>query len=333
MKIKKPKSNNINDTVSKVKTLYYDKSVWHYEQSFDKTARYILGTKGKKTLLCFGVNPSTASPNDTDKTIANVSRFANTHGYDSYIMLNLYPQRATDPNDMDDEVNRQYEADNFETIRAVFALLQNEQGQIDIWSAWGTLITKRDYLKSILKEIVRLSNNYNCNWLSMGEISKDGHPHHPLYLAKDLRFDEFDINTYLTKICGRNLYLGEFSFADKKRFLTEINSPKNRIIPQGDEVVFLDDATEEQVDKHFAINPMTDEKLYKNNIIISYGYSDAENKTLQEKLPKDCKLLVTDYFTDVLAVPSVYQFVNPLTLSKEEMEQLATYWVDISTVY
>lgn len=183
--------------MEKEKTATYDKDKWIYTFSHNHAYRYALGTKGKRTLLCFGVNPSTASPDETDPTIKNVLKFAEKHGFDSYIMLNLSPERATKPNDMSAEKSLQAEADNFETIRGVFQHLAQQQDEITIWAAWGTLITKRVYLKESLCEIARQSKNYNSKWVKMGKLSKDGHPHHPLYLANELEFDEFLIGDYL----------------------------------------------------------------------------------------------------------------------------------------
>lgn len=80
----------------------------------------------------------------------------------------------------------------------------------------------------------------------------------------------------------------------------------------------------------FAINPMTGEKIYKTYTIISYGYTDNENEGLQKKLPSNCKLLITDCFNDVLAVPSIYQFVNPLALSDKEFETWMEYQKDVN---
>ncbi len=69
----------------------------------------------------------------------------------------------------------------------------------------------------------------------------------------------------------------------------------------------------------------------KINIVLSYGYSDEENNALQDKLPQNCELLnVTDFFTDVLAVPSIYQFVNPSALTDEEMHLLMQCAVELS---
>ena len=52
-------------------------------------------------LVCIGINPSTAQPGALDPTLKSVERLANANGFDSWIMFNVYPQRATDPNDMD----------------------------------------------------------------------------------------------------------------------------------------------------------------------------------------------------------------------------------------
>ncbi len=68
---------------------------------------------------------------------------------------------------------------------------------------------------------------------------------------------------------------------------------------------------------------------YKTNIVISYGYNDDENKALQEKFPNNCEVFVTNCFTDVIAIPSIYQFINPKILSKDEINILLQYWIEV----
>ncbi|MGI6767129.1 MAG: DUF1643 domain-containing protein [Lentihominibacter sp.] len=114
---------------------------WLYKNSEDNCCRYVLGTMGKNPLICVGVNPSTAEPNKLDNTIRSVDRIAARNGYDSWIMLNLYPQRATNPNEIDKNAQRNLMTTNFEHINA---LLTQYSGS-DIWAAWGTLIEKREY--------------------------------------------------------------------------------------------------------------------------------------------------------------------------------------------
>lgn len=178
--------------IAKVKCLSYDKSKWIYEHSADQMNRYLLGTKGKKTLICCGVNPSTASPEDLDPTMKNVESFAKANGYDSYIMINLYPMRATNPKDMHKEMDETIAIENLKYIEKILST-----GNCDIWAAWGTIIKTRSYLKECLEQIVKVADTYNCKWYTFGNKSKDGHPHHPLYLKKNSTMDDFDIHRYL----------------------------------------------------------------------------------------------------------------------------------------
>lgn len=74
---------------------------WVWERSIDGSARFVLGTVGVNPLVCSGVNPSTATPNALDRTVARVRRFAADNGHDSWTMLNVYPQISTDPKGLD----------------------------------------------------------------------------------------------------------------------------------------------------------------------------------------------------------------------------------------
>lgn len=53
---------------------------WIYTNNKDNTERYSLGTVGEKPLICFGINPSTAEPNNLDNTLKSVSRIAKANG-------------------------------------------------------------------------------------------------------------------------------------------------------------------------------------------------------------------------------------------------------------
>lgn len=79
----------------------YDYSKWLYVPCEYSEYRYILGTRGQKPLICIGINPSTAAPDNLDNTLKSVQRIASCNGFDSFIMFNLYPQRATNPDDME----------------------------------------------------------------------------------------------------------------------------------------------------------------------------------------------------------------------------------------
>lgn len=69
-----------------------------------------------------------------------------------------------------------------------------------LWAAWGTIIENRNYLPKCLSDIARLSNDFNCSWITYGKVSKDGHPHHPLYLSEQATKAEFLINDYMKNV-------------------------------------------------------------------------------------------------------------------------------------
>ena len=173
----------------------YDVSKWLYVPNFYSEYRYILGTKGVKPLICVGINPSTAAPNDLDNTLKSVERVALHNGFDSFIMFNVYAQRATNPDDMEPTCNQTLHAENMRAFD--YALSLDKEGAPAVWAAWGTIIEKRDYLPDCVRDMIAVGNARGARWYSAGKKSKKGHPHHPLYLRKDSLLEEFDVGGYL----------------------------------------------------------------------------------------------------------------------------------------
>ena len=149
----------------------YDRERWLYVPDFYSEYRYILGTRGSNPLICVGVNPSTAAPDDLDNTLKSVARIADHNGFDSWIMFNVYAQRATRPEDMDRELNQALHRENMEAF------------------AWVLDRVGRDYRPAVW-----------AAWYTAGKRSKKGHPHHPLYLRKDSGLDPFDVEEYLDSL-------------------------------------------------------------------------------------------------------------------------------------
>ena len=171
----------------------YDITKWIYAPNFYSEYRYILGTRGSNPLICIGINPSTARPDDLDNTLKSVERIALGNGFDSFIMFNVYAQRATDPDAMEEKCNWMLHKENLEAFRYVLSISK----QPAVWAAWGTIIEKRDYLPECLKDMLRVGEQYGAKWYCAGAVSKKGHPHHPLYLRKDEKMKPFDIKKYL----------------------------------------------------------------------------------------------------------------------------------------
>lgn len=177
----------------------YDAEKWLYVPDYYADYRYILGTRGKNPLICIGINPSTAAPDDLDNTLKSVARIASANGYDSWIMFNVYAQRATNPDDMDRILNEKLHREN---MLAFEYILKNVGEGVSpaIWAAWGTIIEKRPYLRACVLDMVELGQRYGANWFTAGKKSVKGHPHHPLYLRKDALTEPFDIAEYLEVI-------------------------------------------------------------------------------------------------------------------------------------
>ena len=174
----------------------YDIEKWLYVPNSYSEYRYILGTRGKNPLICIGINPSTAEPGNLDNTLKSVERIALGNGFDSFIMFNVYAQRATDPDTMERSCNEALHRENLEAFRYVLSISEKPA----VWAAWGAIIEKRAYLADCVRDMVSVGQEYGASWHCAGAITKKGHPHHPLYLRKDEKLRPFDGNAYLDQL-------------------------------------------------------------------------------------------------------------------------------------
>ena len=174
----------------------YDVTKWLYVPNFYSEYRYILGTRGKNPLICVGINPSTAKPDDLDNTLKSVQRIADGNGFDSFLMFNVYAQRATRPDDMEKKCNLLLHEENMKAWRYLLSISEKPA----VWAAWGAIIEKRSYLPECVADMLRISREYDAEWFCAGAISKRGHPHHPLYLRKDEKLKPFDTEAYLNML-------------------------------------------------------------------------------------------------------------------------------------
>ena len=178
----------------------YDAEKWLYVPDFYTEYRYLLGTRGRNPLICVGINPSTAAPDDLDNTLKSVSRIAAGNGYDSWMMFNVYAQRATRPDDMDLELNVTLHRENMRAFAYLLRTVSAGGVAPAIWAAWGTILEKRDYLPDCVREMAELGRQLGAHWLCASKCSVKGHPHHPLYLRKDEKVYDFDMEDYLSRL-------------------------------------------------------------------------------------------------------------------------------------
>lgn len=186
------------DTALRQKAEGYDSKKWLYVPTVYEEYRYVLGTLGENSVICVGLNPSTARPDALDNTLKSVERVAHFNGYDSFLMMNLYAQRATRPKDMDKEHSYFLHQENLKA----FAYLLNKTKTV--WAAWGAVMETRGYLNACMRDFAALAREKGARFVTAGQKSIKGHPHHPLYLRKDSVFEDFDIDNYLISI-GENV--------------------------------------------------------------------------------------------------------------------------------
>ncbi len=175
----------------------YDVRDWIYVPNHYDEYRYILGTKGENPIICVGINPSTAAPGDLDPTLKSAERIAHAGGHDSFLMFNVYAQRATRPDDMERACNEWLHCENMKAFRYLLSIGGERPA---VWAAWGAIIEKRGYLLDCVRDMVAIAGEFDAVWYHAGPLSKKGHPHHPLYLKSDTPLESFDISAYLNSL-------------------------------------------------------------------------------------------------------------------------------------
>ena len=162
----------------------------------DDKVRYLLGQpvdpkqeSEQKNLLVIGVNPSTAKPGEPDPTIKRVIGITQEQGYDGWIMVNIYPQRATNPKNM--TYIPEIIENNLEVIRFICQAFNIK----DVWCVWGNLIDnfsqKKSFLKDSQEKVKDQLKKMKCYHYST--LTKKGNPPHPLYVPYGDKFYDFPI--------------------------------------------------------------------------------------------------------------------------------------------
>ena len=141
--------------------------------SDDRKYRYVLTRildETKPTVVFIGLNPSTADEEVDDKTIRKCIGYAKRWGYGKLIMVNLFAFRSTDPS-MLKRVEDPVGLDNDSYIQKC---VSESNLVIACWGNHGKLLNRDKVLMDSLPNLVCLKRN------------KNGTPHHPLYLSKDI---------------------------------------------------------------------------------------------------------------------------------------------------
>ena len=164
----------------------------------DDTERFILGESGANPIICFGINPSTANDIKYDPTILKIRKIASENNCDSWVMLNLYPQRATNPNDMHEKADNNLNKKNYKVIRSVFNIYPNAL----TLASWGNAIEKRKYLKDCLKEILAI--DLDRKWVCRGKLTVRGNPRHQLYVPDNTKLQDLYFSLDGKVLCSKD---------------------------------------------------------------------------------------------------------------------------------
>lgn len=122
-------------------------------------------------LTCCGLNPSVATEQDDDRTIAKLIRLARRWGYGSLVMLNLFAYRSTDRGAMmkvDDPVGPENDV-----------VLFSPHSGTDFLCAWGKDGNHRGRADSVLSRLREMI--WKLHYLA---LNSDGSPMHPLYIPE-----------------------------------------------------------------------------------------------------------------------------------------------------
>jgi hypothetical protein len=164
-----------------------------YQEANNDLWRFALGRRGRRKLLTIGLNPSTATNEKSDTTVAKVEGVARQNGFDGFVMLNLYPVRSKNFQNLPVKVETGAFAEN---LKCIEELVASEPKPV-IWVAWGENILARDFFVAAAREIFARLQKYGSLWRHFGSLTASDHPRHPSRLSYEWKFSTFDTKRYM----------------------------------------------------------------------------------------------------------------------------------------
>lgn len=171
-----------------------------YKATEDNSSRFIFGNVGSKNLIVVGLNPSTADGITPDRTIKKVMGFAQKNNFDGFIMLNLYPQRETKPVNLPYFIDENIFEENINYIESLVAEFENSV----VLAAWSENVIHRFFLIESIKRINDVFVKKNIKWIKLGELTRSGHPRHPLYVSYDTDLTNFNVEEYIENLLKKH---------------------------------------------------------------------------------------------------------------------------------
>lgn len=134
--------------------------------------RVALVSPGKPPLVVLGMNPSYADDQRSDKTINRIIEASVHHGYSGWVMLNLYPERATSPDNLA-PFDQQLSTSNCNAMEAVLTRF----GVTAVLGAWGN--PPNQTIRAARKDVLSTLKRLNVQVFSFDALTAEGHPRHP----------------------------------------------------------------------------------------------------------------------------------------------------------
>ena len=142
----------------------------------DNTKRFLIGKKGQHEMLAIALNPSTANEDKLDPTSKNIELIANNNGCDGWWLVNLYPERISNPNKLTHKGNIKLTKKNIEFIKRI--LISPNYNFSKIICCWGNFITKRSFLSESANQLLIYLKSQGYASECLG-YTQQGNPYHP----------------------------------------------------------------------------------------------------------------------------------------------------------
>jgi len=154
----------------------YEPDFWAPDPE-ERTYRFALGstaraTAGDPPLVAICMNPSHADRSRPDKTVSRLIQASRDLGQPGWLVLNVYPERATDPSELSDYDPR-LSAANCAAIEQV----SRQYGVTELLVAWGGL--RQATLRRAKTDVLDTFDRLGVKLFMFDGLTTGGDPFHP----------------------------------------------------------------------------------------------------------------------------------------------------------
>lgn len=153
--------------------------------------RFVLGRVGggvtgaapaANPLVTVAMNPSYADCSEADRTVLRLVAASEALGHDGWILLNLYPERATSPRDL-----RPFDEGLWRANLAAIDEVLQRFGVREVLGAWGNPPTAT--IRRARALLVPALAERGVRVFCFGELTAQGEPRHPMQRTSAWRVD------------------------------------------------------------------------------------------------------------------------------------------------